>query len=370
MTLSVPYSFVPGTKAKAQEVNANFSSLVEQIDETNSLKLNKDLSNLAQEGLDFIKNSVSGKNLGEIVYSAIPLEDAGLKLLDGSVIQGSGVYSDFVDYIAELYDDNSEANYFTTESDWQDSVETYGVCGKFVYNSQANTVRLPKITGIIEGTTDVTALGELTRAGLPNISGNIIGDGNTGIFGYATGAMTVSAWVNGVSGTSTAQGYCTAGIDASRSSAIYGNSDTVQPQTVSLLVYIVVATAIKNEAQLDIDSIASDLNNKADCDLSNCTRPYITETYRNGLNGYVTYSNGLCIQWGSIRVLEGEATASVILFKPYTDTSYISYATCGVSICYASATPSTRGVLIVSGRGHDYTLQSTTVHWLTIGYIV
>lgn len=36
MTYSVPYSFVPGTKAKADEVNANFMSVLSSIDEINT----------------------------------------------------------------------------------------------------------------------------------------------------------------------------------------------------------------------------------------------------------------------------------------------------------------------------------------------
>ncbi len=36
MTLSVPYSFVPGAKAKAEEVNANFASILDKIEETNT----------------------------------------------------------------------------------------------------------------------------------------------------------------------------------------------------------------------------------------------------------------------------------------------------------------------------------------------
>ena len=36
MTYGIPYSFVPGTKAKADEVNANFIDVVERIEATNS----------------------------------------------------------------------------------------------------------------------------------------------------------------------------------------------------------------------------------------------------------------------------------------------------------------------------------------------
>lgn len=58
-------------------------------------------------------------------------------------------------------------------------------------------------------------------------------------------------------------------FDASRSNAIYGNSNTVQPQTIRGLVYIVVGTSAKPEAEVDIDRIATDLNGKTDVDLSN-----------------------------------------------------------------------------------------------------
>lgn len=36
MTYGVPYSFVPGTKAKADEVNANFVAILDKIEDTNS----------------------------------------------------------------------------------------------------------------------------------------------------------------------------------------------------------------------------------------------------------------------------------------------------------------------------------------------
>ena len=39
------------------------------------------------------------RNIGEIVQSAVPLNDGALHLLDGSLINGSGVYSDFVNYM-------------------------------------------------------------------------------------------------------------------------------------------------------------------------------------------------------------------------------------------------------------------------------
>lgn len=275
----------------------------------------------------------SSRNIGEIVTSTIPLTDAGLHLLDGSLIQGDGIYADFVDYITGL---DLTANYFCTETEWQQSITDYGVCGKFVYtqptyqlidtasgttgwfvhslevgsqvyatngtpqitiasvsgnhitvtgtqaalfpngfdrdtaNDVEASVRLPKITGIVEGTTDLTALGDLVEAGLPNITGggwNIGGASNSDWSGAFS--SNVSGRYNLSSGTQNGAGMLY--FNASRSNSIYGNSSTVQPQAIKVLYYIVVATSTKTQIQVDIDEIATDLNGKADVDLTNCT---------------------------------------------------------------------------------------------------
>lgn len=263
MTLHVPYSFVPGTKARAEEVNANFNSVLEYVDS----KADNDLSNITSDGLNFIKNSVSIRNLGEIIPSLIPLRDAHLHLLDGSLLMGSGAYGEFVSYmqtLVELY-----PSIFTTEEDWQNSVETYGVCAKFVYNELYHTLRLPKFTGIIEGTNDVEELGDVVEAGLPNITGSIpthipwTSAGGTGAL-YSTSQSY--NFVNGSNSQTIVNGIY---VDASLSNSIYGKSSTVQPQTTKVFYYIVVSNSSKTDIQVDIDEIATDLNGKADVDLSN-----------------------------------------------------------------------------------------------------
>ena len=110
------------------------------------------------------------RNIGEMVASTIPLSDATLHLLDGALISGSGSYGAFVSYMADLYENNPSASCFTTEETWQQSVVNNGVCGKFVYDSENNTVRLPKITGFIEGGTSSSVLGDFTKAGIIHIS--------------------------------------------------------------------------------------------------------------------------------------------------------------------------------------------------------
>ena len=210
--------------------------------------------------------SGSFRNIGEIVTSTIPLIDAELHLLDGALISGGGIYDDFVQYIAGL--SGSYPQCFTDETTWQNTVNSKGVCGKFVYNSINNTVRLPKITGFIEGTVDSSALGDLVEAGLPNITGNfgvMIPNYHfekcSGVFqGVTIDNNSTFSWTGGNT-TGTCYGYS---INASRSSSIYGNSSTVQPQSIKVFYYIVVANSTKTNIEVDIDEIVTDLNSKAD----------------------------------------------------------------------------------------------------------
>lgn len=221
-----------------------------------------------------LANSAASRNMGEIIQSTIPLSDAGLHLLDGALINGAGSYAKFVTYIAGLV--SNYPDLFTTEAAWQQSVTDYGVCGKFVYDSVNNTVRLPKITGFVEGTTDVTALGDLVEAGLPNITGSFgirkSGASSNTIFdkrGALSGTATTTDISTPISTSGTTVESQPIGIDASRSSSIYGNSATVQPQSIKVIYYIVIANSVKTNIEVDIDQIATDLNGKADVDLSN-----------------------------------------------------------------------------------------------------
>lgn len=217
----------------------------------------------------------ASRNIGEIVASSIPLTDAGLHLLDGSLINGSGSYSGFVNYIAGLRTDYPDL--FETEANWQTAITTYGVCGKFVYDSVNNTVRLPKIEGFIEGTNIVSNIGSLVQAGLPDITGSVVNSSSdeelltSADKVTATGAFTIGTKVNKTYGTTATAdtGYDAFYFNASNSNSIYGNSDTVQPQAIKVLYYIVVATSTKTDIEVDIDEIATDLNGKADVDLTN-----------------------------------------------------------------------------------------------------
>ena len=246
----------------------------------------------------------SNRSIGQIVPSTIALTEAGLHLLDGTLIQGTGIYAQFVTYMANLT--TTQPDVFCTEADWQQSVTNYGACGKFVYNSVNNTIRLPKMVGITEGTNDTTTLGDLTEAGLPNITGTATGTEFPGGMQSTTGALynPVPGESNYSSGSTGSGKSRILAFDASLSNSIYGNSSTVQPQSIKVLYYIVVATSTKTDIEVDIDEIATDLNSKADTDLSNISA---SQSAKNTI-----------VAWG----MPDYANAITISSTPWTTTSY------------------------------------------------
>ena len=195
-----------------------------------------------------------------------------------------------------------------------------GVCGKFVYDSTANTIRLPKITGFIEGTIDPTALGELLEAGLPNITGSM----NSSV-GYQTTWSGAFSGSHGQAKQTTSNGspweYDSITFNASRCSSVYGKSNTVQPQSIKVFYYIVIATSVKTNVEVNLDNIANDLNHKIDAsELSDCE--VVLETYRNGTSWYRVWSDGW-IEQGGYDTGSSNAFKTITLLKAFSDTNYM-----------------------------------------------
>lgn len=233
--------------------------------------------------------SGGGYEFLDYVWRPFPTEEAGKVLADGSLLQ-YGSYRAAIDKIAQLYEKYPQG--FTTESDWQSTVATYGSCGKFVYDPDAKTVRLPKISDIMQCTTDLNALGDLVQSGLPShthtrgtmeilgslayISSNAINslpaNSSSGALSWQTNNQQVGR------GTANGYGYDIAfkasnGWTGSTSAPSYSSTTAsttkVQPQTIKGLIYIVIGTSVKTDVEIDINEVMLDVNAKADKDLTN-----------------------------------------------------------------------------------------------------
>lgn len=140
MTYGVPYSFVPGTKAKADEVNANFIDVLdkiqttnERIDETNTTILTNETSTTSKldqkANLDLSNLSSTGKSLFDKKANATDLDDKWVRkhtsLASGKAI-GKGVTHNY-----------SLSSYLPSSGIYEVIValnaQTASVAGAFVY---------------------------------------------------------------------------------------------------------------------------------------------------------------------------------------------------------------------------------------------
>lgn len=214
----------------------------------------------------------------QLIVSPVPLTDANLHLLDGALLSGSGAYSEYVTMMGALHDSDPTANIWTDEATWQTSVTNTGSCGKFVYDSLNNTLRLPKYDArYLKSTLSASDLGDLVEAKAPNITGSFNGNALNSM-NNGTAFMQGAFWLddlntmNGVlQGGNVSHSI---GFDASRSNPIYSDSaTTIDTDAVKVYYYIVLGTVSKTQIQIDIDNVMADLALKADKDFSNVTAP-------------------------------------------------------------------------------------------------
>ena len=148
-----------------------------------------------------------------------------------------------------------------TESEWQTTatMTVGGQVGKFVVDDEAGTIRLPKIIMPIQGLTDLSKLGEIVKAGLPNITGSFDGSHEAQmvqVLGECGTTPNISGALSGIYGTQMATDDVTSNaywmprgfsFDASKSNSIYGRSSTVQQEQIRYPYFIQVATGAEIE---------------------------------------------------------------------------------------------------------------------------
>lgn len=258
-----------------------------------------------------------------------------------------------------------------TYSQYQSDIDTYGKCGKWgldTENGKFKTPYIPDGTHIQQAMTD-GELGKSYNAGLPNITSGNLGYVRSGLNIDGSGALINTSKGQFAEGACVNQSWSgTMNFDASRSNPIYGGSDTVQEEAVSLRYFVVVATGSINQSEMDWSAWASSLQGKANVDLSNCTKPYITETYVNGTSGYRVWSDGYREQWGRIRVGQ-DASVRVTFLKPFMNASYYAnWISCNGYTQNGEGTRACDNLTTTSMRiynGQDCTMLA---NWYTCGY--
>ena len=218
-------------------------------------------------------------------------------------------------------------------ADYATAISTYGQCGKFAVDTVNETFKVPTIKNgsFIQQALSDSELGKCYKAGAPNITGDfslshldLISPTPSGAFSKTTKTSASANY-----GTNTTSKAVNVAFDASDSSSIYGNSTTVQPESVALRYFVVVADGSINQSMMDWAAWASSLTGKLNTDGSNLgtgtgsgTVRAVVETYVNGTSWYRIYSDKRCEQGGYVLPSAGSTSITVNFIKNFTDTDY------------------------------------------------
>lgn len=221
-----------------------------------------------------VDTKISNMPLGTIVTADSPLEVIGLEPLnDQSFPQGKLIvnadtqFPEFYNFCVQNKEkagtDSRFSRFNKTQAQYDTELANKGFCGFYVVDEVAKTIRLPYYgNAFIQGADS----GEVDKsAGLPNITGRVYQDRNSYAKAYADGAFyndNAEGAGNGTGNTATTK--VAIKMDASRSSPIYGRSNTVQPKSVAIYYYVVVANVVSAggtaSAYQTVDNLVTELN--------------------------------------------------------------------------------------------------------------
>ena len=207
---------------------------------------------LALQGTYVYKEAVAGSRYGYADFYNKCLEEKDLGVATETTLGG---------YTITMYiNANGHQFYDVANKDIIDAwFETYGTCWYYGIDTENERIYLPRNVWFEQLTADGSEVGSRKTAGLPNITGTFgcrgMEDRNITQSGALYKAGTTSAKAAGDSSGSLLMGF-----DASRSNAIYGNSDTVQPNAVKKLLYICVGNTETTSAVTDVVEITTTEN--------------------------------------------------------------------------------------------------------------
>lgn len=193
----------------------------------------------------------------------------------------------------------TQKGYLIEESAWQAKATDNGGNVPFYSSGDGSTTfRVPSLKCWVKSGSSISEVGSYLEAGLPN-------DSNAG----GTQAKEI-------------------GFDASRSNKIYGNSDTVQPQSIVGLWCVKAYGTVTNVGSTDVANISTGLaqaetrissleTNKVD----KAGNAWVVESYRNGTEWYRVWSDGW-IEQGGYFEKQQDTALTVTFLKPYVDVNY------------------------------------------------
>ena len=324
----------------------------------------------------------AGLPVGFEYFTTNPNIPAGsLPLLGG--VYSRTLYKDLWDWVQE------QTGYLIEESEWQEkSAANNGNVPFYSKGDGTTTFRVPSLKCWVKGANGIEEVGSYLSAGLPilpdmshthtkgtmNITGGITyitaeasdisnsGYPTTGAFNWQNEAFGQRAALTSGAGSrdlyfdaSRSWTGETSSASLTRTTDIYGNSDTVQPKSIVGMWLVKAYGTVTNVGSTDVSAIAQGLteaenrisaiaqglteaenrisaieDNKVDKE----GNAWVVEFYRNGTEWYRVWSDGWVEQGGKC-----QANATKTYLKPFANTNYTgfvgSYNTTNYSYSFA-----------------------------------
>lgn len=222
----------------------------------------------------------------------------------GSLPLLGGVYS------RTLYKDlwawvQEQTGYLIEESAWQEkSAANEGNVPFYSKGDGSTTFRVPSLKCWVKGANGIEEVGSYLQAGLPNITGKFGGATKEGTHS-ASGAFSITYQSGSGCAAGSGGGAIAWDFDASRSNAIYGNSDTVQPKSIVGMWLVKAYGTVTNVGSTDVADIAQGLT-----ELETRQGDYVNKTLASDKElvvgwGIPDYSAGIDISNGFVCPCDG-----------------------------------------------------------------
>lgn len=354
------------------------------------------LTNFKSDLTSYLKKLAGVHAVGELWWHYDPKsKPAGVQLFSGQLLSREA----YADHWTLVFTKRT----VVTEEEWQAMVTTQGFCQYYSSGDGSTTYRMPLVKGVHpKFVAALSEAGQYVQAGLPNITaetrGCVASNRSYGIVGtdVQTGAFFATG-DNGTYGmgtlTNTTPKY-NLGFDASLSNPIYGRSDTVQPEAITMVIgeWVVGSVAVVGEA--DEEALMEAINAKADADVGGKgvvrsvngvnadaagevtlgTGSYIVEEWHDTFNWYRKWSNGFIEQGG--KHTNNGATHKIALNTPFSGVHYVAVAnrvrgtdeSGQTTACYTE--PYSAGMLYVFCDRYPDAIgtSSNAVNWFACGY--
>lgn len=249
----------------------------------------------------------AGLPLGHIFAWPFSTAPDGCIILNGSTYDRT-LYADLFAYV-------KSKGWTKTEAEWQDIAQaSNGFCPWYSEGDGSTNFRTPKFAPYQKIALVSGDAGKYYEAGLPNIEGSMSGGAALYVPENLGSIYGENYNTTGVSTSNRASQPLTIKIDASRSSNIYGNSTTVQPESNDWIVCVVAFGTATNVGSVDVANVMSAVSQ---------VQAEVTDAKEIDSSGYtssqhwVRYTDGRQIiysDWGS----NFSNTAAITFAKPFT----------------------------------------------------